>query len=120
MKLIDHGFINRVAHLWAVHPRDDKSVVFRDLQRRKIGRGQMDIAHLTLSIAIAVPWPTPMHMVAIPRVPPSVSSRLSSVKVMREPEEPSGWPKAIAPPHALVLSSSSPNSRMHAKDCVAK
>ena len=48
------------------------------------------------------------------------SSRLSSVTVMRAPEQPSGWPSAIAPPLALTISSSSPRSRMQASDWEAK
>ena len=38
---------------------------------------------------------------------------------MRVPEQPSGWPSAIAPPSELTTSSSSPRSRMQAIDCDA-
>ena len=51
---------------------------------------------------------------------PARSSRPSRVTVMRAPEQPSGWPSAIAPPSALTISSSSPRSRMQASDWEAK
>lgn len=33
---------------------------------------------------------------------PARSSRLSSLTTMRVPEQPSGWPRVIAPPSALT------------------
>jgi hypothetical protein len=39
--------------------------------------------------------------------------------VIRVPEQPSGWPSAIAPPSAFTISSESPSSRMQAIDCEA-
>ena len=50
-----------------------------------------------------MPWPTPMHIVAAPRVPDGrAASWWTSVVRMRAPEQPSGWPRAIAPPSGLT------------------
>src|SRR5699024_2422439 len=46
--------------------------------------------------------------------------RDSRVMTMREPEEPSGWPRAMAPPQELTISGSMPNRRIEASDWVAK
>src|SRR5699024_1597213 len=69
---------------------------------------------------MAAPWPTPMHMVARPRVLFSASRRDSRVMTMREPEEPSGWPRAMAPPQELTISGSMPNQRLEASDWLVK
>ena len=53
----------------------------------------------------ALPWPTPTHMVASPRLAPARSSRPSRVTTIRVPEQPSGCPSAMAPPSALTSSS---------------
>ena len=52
------------------------------------------------SSSSAVPWPTPTHMVARPSLRPCAARVKAPSRVMtrREPEEPSGWPRAIAPP----------------------
>ena len=58
----------------------------------------------TISIAIAVASPPPMHSAATPRLPPVFFSAPSSVTTMRAPEAPIGWPSAQAPPWTLTLS----------------
>ena len=55
-----------------------------------------------------------MHSVATPEPRSSSSSRPSNVTSSRDPDEPSGWPSAIAPPRALSRSRSSPRRRSHA------
>ena len=40
-----------------------------------------------------MPWPTPMHIVAIARLPPRVSSAFTAVSASRAPDMPSGWPE---------------------------
>jgi hypothetical protein len=49
-----------------------------------------------------MPWPRPMHMVAAPLVVPRRRISCSKV-VIRAPEQPSGWPMAMAPPLTLTL-----------------
>ena len=66
-----------------------------------------------------MPWPTPMHMVAAPRRPPRRRISCSSVVVILAPEQPSGWPIAIAPPLTLTVSGSSLSSSMHG-DCLGR
>ncbi len=39
---------------------------------------------------------------------------------MRAPEQPSGWPRAMAPPETFTISGSSPSSRTQGTDCAAK
>src|SRR5665213_488777 len=75
----------------------------------------------TRSINMAMPWPTPMHMLAMPWRPWPRSSWLISVVTKRAPLAPSGWPIAIAPPLGLTRSSSSasPSSRITANTCAA-
>src|SRR6185503_8779724 len=46
----------------------------------------------------AMPWPTPMHMVARPFFAPRARIAWSRVATMRAPLMPSGWPSAMAPP----------------------
>src|SRR5207237_8029806 len=52
----------------------------------------------------AMPWPTPMHMVARPRRAPRRRSSWRRVATMRAPEQPSGWASAMAPPVTLTRS----------------
>ena len=52
---------------------------------------------------VLMPWPSPMHIVARPSSASFCSIVLSSVVVMRAPEQPSGWPSAIAPPFRLTF-----------------
>ena len=52
----------------------------------------------TRSSASAIPWPTPMHMVASASLPPVRCSSSVAVSASRAPDMPSGWPSAIAPP----------------------
>jgi hypothetical protein len=60
--------------------------------------------YLTLSTTIAMPWPTPMHMVARPYLT-SGRRPISCTRVvsMRAPDAPSGCPSAIAPPLGFIL-----------------
>jgi hypothetical protein len=44
----------------------------------------------TRSVAIAMPWPTPMHMVESAYLPPDKDSSSAAVPVMRAPDMPSG------------------------------
>ena len=50
---------------------------------------------------------------------PSRSIRPSRVMAIREPQEPSGWPRAMAPPSLFTMSGSRPSRRMLASDWVA-
>ena len=54
---------------------------------------------------IASPCPPPEQMAATPSPPPRRRSSCTSVPTMRAPEAPIGWPRAIAPPLTLTLSS---------------
>lgn len=71
----------------------------------------------TRSSAIATPCPTPMHMVESERLPPPIFSSSAAAPVMRAPDMPSGWPRAMAPPFGLTRGSSSatPRSRRTAR-----
>ena len=60
-----------------------------------------------------MPCPTPMHMVAAARRAPRRRNSCSSVVVIRAPEQPSGWPIAMAPPLTFTRSGSSFSSRRH-------
>jgi Kef-type K+ transport system membrane component KefB len=71
------------------------------------------------SHSVAMPWPTPMHMVAAARAAPRRRISCSSVVVILAPEQPSGWPIAIAPPFTLTSSGSSLSSSMTAMACAA-
>ena len=71
------------------------------------------------STTVAIPCPTPMHIVASPCRAPRRPISCSSVVRIRAPEQPSGWPSAIAPPLRLTRSGSRPSSRMQASDCDA-
>src|SRR4051812_40330557 len=67
---------------------------------------QIIITHPTFSTTMAIPCPTPTHMVASPN---STSGRrpisCTSVARMRAPEHPMGCPRAIAPPLGFNRSS---------------
>jgi Kef-type K+ transport system membrane component KefB len=71
------------------------------------------------SHSVAMPWPTPMHMVAAARLVPRRRISCSKVVVILAPEQPSGWPMAIAPPLTLTRSGSSLSSSMTAMACAA-
>src|SRR5690606_17821724 len=92
---VDELLVDGVALLGPVEGREHVVLALLDAQAGAHTRSRM----------IAVPWPTPTHMVARPRSAPSRSMRPSSVTTRREPEEPSGWPSAIAPPSALTIAS---------------
>lgn len=76
----------------------------------------------TRSVAMAMPCPTPMHMVESARRPPVRASCRAAVPVMRAPVMPRGWPRAIAPPLGFTRGSSSamPSWRKVATPCAAK
>src|SRR6185295_11017236 len=63
------------------------------------------------STMVEIPCPTPMHIVARPRRAPGPrrASSWSSVVTRRAPEQPSGWPMAIAPPLTFTFSGSRPS-----------
>ena len=61
-------------------------------------RPSLMAAIYTRSSASAIPWPTPMHMVASASLPPVRCSSSVAVSARRAPDMPSGWPSAIAPP----------------------
>src|SRR5260370_1092490 len=67
----------------------------------------------------AMPWPTPMHMVAAPRAVPRRCISCSKVVTIRAPEQPSGWPMAIAPPLTLTRPGSALSSSTTATDWAA-
>src|SRR5690606_12080266 len=75
------------------------------------GRGRHR-GHARSRIAL-MPWPTPMHIVAIPWRAPRAASSWARVTTRRAPEAPSGWPSAIAPPLGLTVSGSSSSSATH-------
>src|SRR5690606_35278306 len=68
----------------------------------------------------ASPWPPPPQSAAAPGPPPRRLSSWSSVRVMRVPDMPIGWPSAIAPPLTLVISSVMPRSFIDATPTAAK
>src|ERR1700694_357289 len=72
------------------------------------------------STTVAIPWPTPMHIVARPYRTLRRASSCTSVAMMRTPLAPSGWPSAIAPPFVLTRCGSSSRSRTQAITCDAK
>src|SRR5690606_9462843 len=64
------------------------------------------------SHSVAMPWPTPMHIDARPRLAPRRFISWSSVTTIRAPEQPTGWPSAIAPPLTLTMEESSSSCSM--------
>src|SRR5699024_4761920 len=104
--------IDRVLLLRAVQPGEYVRRVFGDRQGRT--------HHCARSRIIAVPCPTPTHIVASPYRASSRSMRASRVTRRREPEEPSGWPRAIAPPSVFTRRGSNCRRRMHARAWAAK
>src|SRR5690606_20064698 len=73
------------------------------------------------STTMAMPWPTPMHIVARPTSTSVLTISCSSVVRMRAPEQPKGCPSAMAPPLGLTRASSvsRPSSLSTAIDCAA-
>src|SRR4051794_13174811 len=63
---------------------------------------------------VPVPRPPPQHIVTRPMDLSERSSSCRSVVISRAPVEPSGWPRAIAPPFTLTLSMSGSSSRRQA------
>ena len=61
-----------------------------------------------------MPWPTPMHSAATPQRSPEACRRRARVPSTRVPDAPSGWPMAIAPPHAFTISGSTPHASVQA------
>src|ERR1700709_2384203 len=72
------------------------------------------------SITTASPWPPPEQMAAHPKPPPRRCRSCTRAPVMREPEAPIGWPRAIAPPWTLTFSSSTPSMRTELRATEAK
>src|SRR5207247_3729341 len=66
------------------------------------------------STTMAIPWPTPMHMVASPYRDLRRESSWTRVAVMRTPLAPRGWPSAMAPPLGFTRAGSSSRSRTQA------
>src|SRR5215213_9775721 len=67
----------------------------------------------------AAPMPPPTHIVTIPYRPLRRSNSRRMLAVSFAPVQPSGWPRAIAPPLTLTFSGSSPNVLITASDCAA-
>jgi hypothetical protein len=63
-----------------------------------------------VSSASAMPWPPPMHKVAIRR-----GAEWIRRVVRTAPVAPIGWPWAMAPPSILTMSGESPSSRVTAR-----
>ena len=57
------------------------------------------------STTVETPWPTPTQSVASPRRPFRRFSSCTRVVTSRAPEQPRGWPSAMAPPLTLTLAS---------------
>src|SRR5690625_47106 len=77
--------------------------------------------HPHASSTTANPWPTPMQIAASPYPPPRWRSCQASEVRIREPEDPSACPMAMAPPSGLrVAGSRSGHCARHASDCAAK
>src|SRR5208282_3447129 len=77
----------------------------RDLGVRQLlrGRGEPVVRPAyAASQSEAMPWPTPMHMLAAPRATPRLRISCSKVVTILAPEQPSGCPMAIAPPLTLT------------------
>ena len=68
----------------------------------------------------ASPWPPPPHRAAAPTPPPRRCSSSARCRAMRAPDMPIGWPRAMAPPLTLTLSTSMPSSLAEARPTAAK
>ena len=68
----------------------------------------------------ASPWPPPPHKATAAVEAPRRRSSSSAVNATRVPDMPTGWPRAIAPPLTLTLSSSMPRSSTEASPTAAK
>src|SRR2546422_7106430 len=73
-----------------------------------------------LSKIPAAPMPPPTHIVTIPYRAARRCISYSNVAVNLDPVQPSGCPKAMAPPLTFTFDGSRPNSRMTAIDWTAK
>src|SRR6202167_967171 len=71
------------------------------------------------STMTAIPWPPPMHALAMPYRAPRRRSSRRSVSTSRVPLAANGWPSAIAPPFTLVLSRGSFRIFSTARYCAA-
>ena len=56
----------------------------------------------------ASPWPPPPHRLTAAVPPPRRFSSNSEVRASRVPDIPTGWPRAMAPPLTLTMSSLMP------------
>ena len=85
-------------------------------RRRNPGSRWAEAQPSIRSTTVAIPCPTPMHIVARPQRPPVRRSSWLSIVIRRAPLIPSGWPSAIAPPLTLTFAGSSPSSSMQTID----
>ena len=67
----------------------------------------------------ASPWPPPPQSAAAPTPPPRRLSSSARCRAMRAPDMPIGWPRAMAPPLTLTLSTSMPSSLAEARPTAA-
>src|SRR5205814_9622885 len=75
----------------------DHVVAAGDAVEHRPHGGRVAFAQMRCQID-AMPWPTPMHIVASPYSASRRSISRTSVLTSRAPLLPSGWPRAIAPP----------------------
>src|SRR5690606_29162794 len=113
VQCVDQLLIDGIALLGPLQRRDDELVAILDQEWCVLPHRH------TRSMMVAVPCPTPTHLVARPYREPSHSMRFSNVTSRREPDDPSGCPSAMAPPSAFTRAGSSPRRRMQASDCEA-
>src|SRR4029077_18292902 len=90
-QLVGHRAVERV-HLFRPIERDGGDAA-RDVDEHPVVRG-----HQTRSTIIAMPWPTPMHIVARPKRDLVRCRAWTSVVRIFAPVPPSGWPRAMPPP----------------------
>ena len=89
-------YISLKKHLISLKPFSRRDVV---IPLCLVGQRGTDFPpDYSISIAIAVPSPPPIHRVAIPRFFPCLRSAPIKVTMIRAPEAPIGCPKAQAPP----------------------
>src|SRR6267154_5193888 len=77
-------------------------------------------ARQTASYIPAAPIPPPTHIVTIPYFALRRGISRSKVAVSLAPVQPSGWPRAMAPPLTFTLAGSMPRTFNTASDCAAK
>src|SRR5690606_21290202 len=93
----------REGHVPDVRARDD--LVTEELRQLVT---HYEPSHFTFSQSTVPPMPMPTHIVVSPyRTSVRSSNRRESWFISRTPDEASGWPRAIAPPHGFTRGSSS-------------